>query len=197
MYWKLPQRSFFWRIQDAIICFWDLLTFRARITRFSLTRFPLLRFLAYVLMCKWGIFALLESLEQFHLNAIFSLYTQFFSRIMNTYRIFFCARTKAKLRIEYLFDPDSNLVSWFCTFIFKLKEKSKDISNLGVKHDSWSWASIMFHQILFRFVSLYVHYSFKVKIKTVTILQKTTNLNKYDYNSVNADCGNLEVKVET
>ena len=28
MYWKMPQRSFFGRIQDAIICFWDLLTFR-------------------------------------------------------------------------------------------------------------------------------------------------------------------------
>jgi hypothetical protein len=27
MCWKLPQRSFFGRIQDAIICFWDLLTF--------------------------------------------------------------------------------------------------------------------------------------------------------------------------
>ena len=27
MYWKLPQRSFFGRIQDTIICFWDLLTF--------------------------------------------------------------------------------------------------------------------------------------------------------------------------
>ena len=27
MYWKLPQRSLFGRIQDAIICFWDLLTF--------------------------------------------------------------------------------------------------------------------------------------------------------------------------
>ena len=26
-YWKLPQRLFFGRIQDAIICFWDLLTF--------------------------------------------------------------------------------------------------------------------------------------------------------------------------
>ena len=28
--WKLPQRSFFGRIQDAIICFWDLLTFSMR-----------------------------------------------------------------------------------------------------------------------------------------------------------------------
>ena len=28
MYWKLPQRLFFGRIQDAIICFWDLLTFK-------------------------------------------------------------------------------------------------------------------------------------------------------------------------
>ena len=28
IYWKLPQHSFFGRIQDAIICFWDLLTFR-------------------------------------------------------------------------------------------------------------------------------------------------------------------------
>ena len=27
MYWKLPQRSFLGRIQDAIIWFWDLLTF--------------------------------------------------------------------------------------------------------------------------------------------------------------------------
>ena len=27
MYWKLPQHSFFGRIQEAIICFWDLLTF--------------------------------------------------------------------------------------------------------------------------------------------------------------------------
>ena len=27
-YIKLPQRSFFGRIQDAIICFWDLLTFK-------------------------------------------------------------------------------------------------------------------------------------------------------------------------
>ena len=27
MYSKLPQRSFFGRIQDTIICFWDLLTF--------------------------------------------------------------------------------------------------------------------------------------------------------------------------
>ena len=27
MYWKMPQRSFFGRIQDAIICFRDLLTF--------------------------------------------------------------------------------------------------------------------------------------------------------------------------
>ena len=27
IYWKLPQRSFFGRIQDALICFWDLLTF--------------------------------------------------------------------------------------------------------------------------------------------------------------------------
>ena len=27
MYWKLPQCSFFGRIQDGIICFWDLLTF--------------------------------------------------------------------------------------------------------------------------------------------------------------------------
>ena len=30
MYWKLPQRSFFGRIQDVIICFWDLLTFSTR-----------------------------------------------------------------------------------------------------------------------------------------------------------------------
>jgi len=30
MYWKLPQRSFFERIQDAIICFWDLLTFSTK-----------------------------------------------------------------------------------------------------------------------------------------------------------------------
>ena len=29
MYCKLPQRSFFGGIQDAIICFWDLLTFRS------------------------------------------------------------------------------------------------------------------------------------------------------------------------
>ena len=27
IYWKMPQRSFFGSIQDAIICFWDLLTF--------------------------------------------------------------------------------------------------------------------------------------------------------------------------
>ena len=31
MYWKITQRLFFGRIQDAIVCFWDLLTFsRAR-----------------------------------------------------------------------------------------------------------------------------------------------------------------------
>ena len=28
MYWKLSQRSFFGRIEDTIICFWDFLTFR-------------------------------------------------------------------------------------------------------------------------------------------------------------------------
>ena len=52
-----------------------------------------------------------------------------------------------------------------------------------------------------RNIALYsVHYSFKkfeVKIETVTILEKNNNLNEYDLNSINADCSNLEVKIET
>ena len=34
MYWNMPQRSFFGRIQDAIICFWDLLTTSFQTSKF-------------------------------------------------------------------------------------------------------------------------------------------------------------------
>ena len=48
----------------------------------------------------------------------------------------FCARTKAKLRIEYVI----LITIWYLDFAHSdlretLKEKSKDISNLGFKHD--------------------------------------------------------------
>ena len=36
LYWKMPQRSFYGRIQDAIICFRDLLTFITKDHSFSI-----------------------------------------------------------------------------------------------------------------------------------------------------------------
>ena len=57
MYWKLPQRSFFGRIQDAIICFWDLLTFSIRILRNlklpNLLRYHIISSLIFRFLMKW------------------------------------------------------------------------------------------------------------------------------------------------
>ena len=125
MYWKLPQRSFFGRIQDTIICFWDLLTFSRHMNSVHRN------------------FLQVDNINQ---NLCINYVTQILWKIQLAKIFFSLGRTRLNHEMGILKFKLSNCHSNVCNFLLNLRVVLNQWILGTLKSDKILWKRLFFNQ---------------------------------------------------